>query len=44
MTIGSATLISPKNDPSKYFVAKKVLMGKIDDSEKKSAKHEVSES
>ena len=41
LNLGSATLISPKSDPTTYLVAKKVLLGKIDDSEKKSAKHEV---
>jgi hypothetical protein len=38
---GSATLISPKNDPTTYFVAKKVLLNKIKDNEKFSAKQEV---
>lgn len=40
-TPGSATLISPKNDPSTYYVAKKVLLNKIKDNEKFSAKQEV---
>jgi hypothetical protein len=34
-------LISPRGDPALYYVAKKILLGKIDDNEKISARNEV---
>jgi hypothetical protein len=34
-------LISPRSDPTLYYVAKKILLGKIDDNEKISARNEV---
>jgi serine/threonine protein kinase len=34
---GSATLVSPKDDPQSFFVAKKILMGSLKEKEQNSA-------